>query len=170
MAQFGALNVAGLLVKCFVEFFVINLFLPVTVVIEKLTHHAFRVDMAFAESIICLACFFRHALFEQRSVVMVHVIHVVIAGIMGDVELRVHANQLLQSVFHAQNTADNHGTFSVYMRLSLENLGEITHHSFGNLTVLLCTKLCQFTVTTLCCIAEQAQFMEHLLSFGCEFS
>ena len=86
-----------------------------------------------------------------------------IACIMRDFEIWIHANELLKRVFHAQNTADNHRTFSVNMGLSLKDFGEIPHHAFSNLTVLFGSKRCKFAVTPLGCIAKQTQIAKHFL-------
>ena len=170
VAQLCALQVARLTEKCFVEGERVDMVFPILRVVKQLIHHACGLLVLLLEVQIGLLGGRGEALFEERCVVVVHVIHIVVAGIVTDNELRIAAHQLLQSVLHAENAADDGGAFGVDMRFAGEDFGEILHHACGNLLVLLCAEQCEFAVTSCGCIANDTQFLQHFLSFRREFA
>ena len=72
----------------------------------------------------------------QSFVTLVHVVHVVITGIMEDVELRIFAKHRLQSILHGEDATDDHGAASLDIGLASEYLRKSFHHSLGDTLVL----------------------------------
>ena len=73
----------------------------------------------------------------QLGVVLVHVVHVVLAGIVGNGQARIQDEQLLQGVFHRQDTANDDGALGIDGRLIGEHLGEALVHAARYLLLLL---------------------------------
>ena len=76
----------------------------------------------------------------KSSIALVHIIHVVIAGIMTNLKFRVHNEQLLEGVLHTKDTTNNNSTLGIDISLSLENLREILNHTLSYSLVLLSTQ------------------------------
>ena len=70
---------------------------------------------------------------------LVHVVHVVIAGIVADTQPRIEHEQLLQRIFHRQDTAYHHSTLGVYHGIARKHLGKPLVHAPGYGLVLLGT-------------------------------
>ena len=75
----------------------------------------------------------------QFLVLEVHVPHVMVGGIMTDVEQRIHEQQLLQLVLHAKDTADDHRALGIDVGGTFEHLWKTLEHSTGYLSMLQAT-------------------------------
>ena len=51
---------------------------------------------------------------------------------MDDTEVRVHTDQLQQSIFHGEHTANDCGAFRIDCHLPLKDLREMLIHTLGN--------------------------------------
>ena len=76
----------------------------------------------------------------KSCVALVHIIHIVIAGVMTNLQFWVHHKHLLQSVLHTKNATDNNSTLCINICLTLENLREILKHALCYSLVLLSTQ------------------------------
>ena len=113
-----------------------------------------------------------HAILQavEPSVVLVHVIHVVIAGIMEDVELGIDAQHLLQAVLHGEDTANHHRASCLDVCIAREYLGKSLHHSPCDALVLDGTQGCQLPIAPLGFISQQSHFPERLFALGSKFA
>ena len=93
-----------------------------------------------------------------------------IAGIMEDMELRIHAKQLLQTILHGEDATDNHCTASLYVGLACENLRKSFHHSLGDTLVLQSAQGCQFAIPSLGILTYQDYLTQGFLALGCQLA
>ena len=89
---------------------------------------------------------------------------------MEDIELRIHAKHLLQTVFHRENASDNNGTSRLDIGFTCKNLRESLHHSLGNSLMLDSSERRQFAIPTLSIITYQFNFFQCFLTLGSQFT
>ena len=89
---------------------------------------------------------------------------------MEDIELRIHAKHLLQTVFHRENASDNNGTSRLDIGFTCKNLRESLHHSLGNTLMLDSSERRQFAIPTLSIITYQFNFLQCFLTLGSQFT
>ena len=63
--------------------------------------------------------------------------HVVIAGVVGERQLRIERGQLQQFILHGEDAADDDGRFGVNVRLTREHFRKALEHAPGDIAVLL---------------------------------
>ena len=165
VAQLGTLYIACQLEESVCQFVSFSLVEPVGVA-EEQTQHVAVVTVATLEAVEQLLGATRHLLLVEHLVVLVHVVHVVVAGVVGDVELGVDAHQLLQRVLHRQDAAYHHGALGVYIGLALKHLGKPLPHPSGYLAVLLGSALGELAVAVHGFLSYACHLVEHLTSLG----
>ena len=124
--------------------------------------------MLFRESIVCLFSLLRHSLREKFFVVEVHVPHIVLAGIVTNVELRVHGFELLKRIFHREYTTNHDGRLSIHSNITLENFRETLVHSLGNTTMLLSATKSQFSIALPSLVLYSLYLRESLFALCCQ--
>jgi hypothetical protein len=97
-SQLCTLDRASHLIKLSVQVALVDILLHPSRVIEKFLHHSAIVNVLLGK--LLLHHLDAHAIFQaiQVSVSLIHIVHIMLAGIMEDVELRIHAKQLMQAI------------------------------------------------------------------------
>ena len=93
--------------------------------------------------------------FNVRAILVIHVKHVMIACIMGDMQLLIISDHFLQGITHGENTTNDDCRTRIDICLSVKDLGEACHHALCYFTVLLCPKRCKFTIATLSLLTNE---------------
>lgn len=101
---------------------------------------------------------------------MIHIVHVVLAGIMEDMELRIHAEHLLQTVLHGEDASDHYRTSCLNIGLASKDLRKSFHHSLGYPLVLNCSERSQLAVASSCLLAKQFHLCQCLFALGSELA
>ena len=73
-----------------------------------------------------------------------------LAGIMANIELRIHCLELLKSILHREYATNYDGRLSIHPHITLENLRETLIHTLCYATMLLSTTKCEFTIALPC--------------------
>ena len=94
----------------------------------------------------------------EVTVILVHVVHVVVTGVMEHMELGVDAQHLLQGVFHGEDAAYHHRTPCLYVCIPGEYLREPFHHSLCDALVLQGSKGSKLAVPSPGILTYQCDF------------
>ena len=113
-----------------------------------------------------------HAVLQaiQVSVAQIHIPHIMLAGIVEDMKLRIHAEHLLQTVLHRENASDYRCASSLDIRITGKDLRKSLHHSSGNALMLQGAERSQFAFTSPRLLANHLHFLQRLLALGSQFS
>ena len=113
-----------------------------------------------------------HAILQaiQVSVALVHIIHIMLAGIVEDMKFRIHAKHLLQTILHGEDASDYQCASSLDIRLTGKNLRKSLHHSSGNALMLQGAERSQFAITPLRLLANHLHLSQGFLALGSQFS
>src|SRR3712207_1745785 len=127
-------------------------------VVEQGAHEALGIYAAVLEVFVERSGVVVLLILECLLVMKVHVVHVMIAGIVGELQVWILFHQFEQRVFHRQNAAYYHRRLGVDMRIALEYIWKSLVHSACYLSVLLCSEWRKFAQSF-------AAFVHHLLYF-----
>ena len=89
---------------------------------------------------------------------------------MEDMELRIHAKQLLQTILHGEDATDDHGAASLDIGLASEYLRKSFHHPSGDTLVLERTERSQFAIPSLGILTYQGYLTQGFLALGCQLA
>ena len=112
----------------------------------------------------CLPGLWRVAQLVVFTMLIVHVVHVVLAGIAGDDHARVEACQFHELIPHGENAADDDGGACVDVYVAVEDLREAHVHAMGDATVLLSTQWRELAQTSLSLGSQHSYFVEHVVT------
>ena len=96
-------------------------------------------------------------------VIQIHVVHVVVAGVVTDDELRIEHEQLLQGVLHGEDATDDDGALRIDVGLALSNTCGKRSYMLGDALVLLRSELGQFAVAPHF-LAYHPDFLQNLMA------
>ena len=102
----------------------------------------------------------------QSLIALIHIVHIMIAGIMEDVELRILAQHRLQTILHGEDAANHHRASGLDIRLANEDIRESFHHSLGDALVLEGAKWSQFAITSLGILTYQLHLLQGFLALS----
>ena len=100
---------------------------------------------------------------SHKRIGEVHVIHIVLASIGGDVEVGVERLEHIGLVEHRQDAADDHRGLGIDMGIAPEHLGEVLIHAPCYALMLLGADVAEFAQSQVGGIAQLPQDLEHLL-------
>ena len=138
--------------------------MPVGFAIENRLHHPLIIVVLLRERLQRLVNRRSRAFGSQSRIVQIHIIHIVVTRIVCNLQLRISNEQLLQRIFHRQNTTNNYRALGIYIRFSCKNFGESFIHPLRNRLMLLGTPPCQLAVATISLSANQPHFAQHVLT------
>ena len=169
-SQFCALDRTCHLIESSVQVTLVDILLYPGRVVEQFLHHT-----AIANVLLCKFLLYHldtHAVLQaiQISVALVHIIHIMLAGIMEDMKFRIHAEHLLQTVLHREDASDNQGASSLDIRITGKNLRESLHHSSGNTLMLESSERSQFAIAPLRLLANQLHLSQRFLALSSQFA
>ena len=124
--------------------------------------------MASAEVVVGLSGTARHPLRGQLLVAEVHVVHVVHARVVRDVQLRIELRQLQQLVLHRQYAPYHHRAAGIHVGAAGEHLGKPLVHPPRNVAVLPCAERRQFAEPSAGLAAQVAYPFHHVAPQGSE--
>jgi len=109
---------------------------------EERIHHSVVHFVFLRKSKVSIFCSATHFSCTQTIVCLIHIIHVVHAGIVLNNQLWVKQQQLLQCIFHGKDAANNGCAFGIDGCSSGKNFGKVLIHTACNALVLFGSALC----------------------------
>ena len=107
---------------------------------------------------------------QIRTLLIVHVVHVVIGGVGGDMELGGQGRELQELVVHREDAADDDCRLRVDIRLTGEDLWEALEHASCDTSVLLSAEERELTLPAAPVVAHGLDDGEHLTAARCELA
>ena len=169
-SQLRALDRASHLIELSVQVALIDILLHPSRVVEKFLHHSAIAGMLLGKLLLCHL--HTHAVLQaiQVSISLIHIVHIMLAGIMEDMELRIHAKHLMQAILHREDAADHHRASCLDIRITGKDFRKSFHHSLGNTLMLESSQRGQLTITSLRLFTNQLHLSQCFLTLGSQLT
>ena len=99
-SQLSTLDRASHLIKLSVQVALVDILLHPSRIIEKFLHHSAIAGMLLGKLLLHHLSAHRILQAIQVSISLIHIVHIMLAGIVEDMKLRIHAEHLLQAILH----------------------------------------------------------------------
>ena len=139
-------------------------------VVEQFLYHTAIANVLLCKFLLCHLD--THAMLQaiQVSVALVHIIHIMLAGIMEDMKFRIDTQHLLQTILHREDASDYQSTSGLDIRITGKNLRKSLHHSSGNTLMLESSERSQFTIASLRLLTNHLHLSQRFLALSCQFA
>ena len=99
-SQLSTLYRASHLIKLSIQVALVDILLHPSRIIEKFLHHSAIAGMLLGKLLLHHLSAHRILQAIQVSISLIHIVHIMLAGIVEDMKLRIHAKHLLQTILH----------------------------------------------------------------------